>query len=200
MSTGDQDRPSSKVARVIDDYELEGMGEYLESAWTGEDGTRTSLRDLADEFNQSVLGAAIRESGGRATDHDVAASYRVLTGDDVSNADTLRKERELERDGVDVERLRRNFVTHQAIHTYLTDYREAELEERSVDPERKVETLERLEGRTAAVAESTLSSLVDADAVTDREYELFVEVRAVCEECGSDYALVDLIADGGCDC
>lgn len=200
MTKTDGDRPSSKVARVIDDYELEGMGAYLESAWTGEDGERTSLRDLADEFNRAVLGAAIRASGGRATDHDVAASYRVLTGDDVSNADTLRKERELERDGVDVEGLRRNFVTHQAVHTYLTDYREAELEERSVDPARKVETLERLEGRTAAVAESTLSSLVDAGAVNDRDYELFVEVRSVCEECGSDYALVDLIADGGCDC
>lgn len=200
MSEHTDERPSSKVARVIDAYDMEGMGEYLESAWTGEDGSRTSLRDLADEFNRSVLAAAIRESGATATDHDVAASYRVLTGDDVSNADTLRKERELERDGVDVAALRRDFVTHQAVYTYLTEYRDAELEDQAIDPEKKIETLERLEGRTAAVGESTLSSLVEADAVTDRDYELFVEVRAVCEECGSDYALVDLIGAGGCDC
>lgn len=200
MAESANDKPSSKVARVIDTYDLDGMGEYLESAWTGEDGSRTSLRDLANEFNRSVLAAAIRESGATATDHDVAASYRVLTGDDVSNADTLRKERELDRDGVDVATLRRDFVTHQAMHTYLTEYREAELEDRSIDAGKKVETLERLEGRTAAVAESTLSSLIDAEEVTDRDYELFVELRTVCEECGSDYALVDLIGNGGCDC
>lgn len=200
MSESDDDRPASKVARIIEAYDLEGMGASLEASWTGADGPRTSLRDLADEFNRAVLAAAVREAGSTATDHDVEATYRVLTDDSVSGADTMRKERELERDGVDVDALRTDLVTHQAIHTYLTDYREAELESRGVDPERKAETLERLEGRTAAVAESTLSSLIEAEAVTERDYELFVEVRAVCEECGSDYPLVDLIEQGGCDC
>lgn len=192
--------PRSKVARLIDEHGMEGMGEYLESAWTGEDGTRTSLRDLADEFNTSLLAAIIQEAGESMTEYDVETTYHVLTDDEVSNADTLRKERELERAGVSVDDLRESFVTHQAIHTYLTQYREAELEDAAIDPQEKVETLERLEGRTAAVAESTLSSLVDVDEVTERDYELFVEVRTVCEDCGSDYSLIDLITQGGCDC
>lgn len=200
MERADGAKPASKVARVIEAYELEGMGGYLERAWTGEDGTRTSLRDLADEFNRSVLDAAVRAAGGTATEYDIDATYRILTDEDVSSADTLRKERDLERDGVSVDSLRSDFVTHQAIHTFLTEYREAELDDRTVDPGEKIDTLERLEGRTAAVAESTLSSLVDADAVIDRDYELFVEVRTVCEDCGSDYGLVELISNGGCDC
>lgn len=200
MSTNREKRPNSKVARIIDEYELDGMGDTLEREWLGDSGDRTSLRDLADEFNRAVLKAALRTAGSTVSDHDIETTYRILTASDVSQADTLRKERELERTGIDVEALERDFVTHQAIHTYLTEYREAELSDQSPDPDRKIETLERLEGRTTAVSESTLDSLIRTDQVTDREYELFVEVRTVCEECGSDYALVDLIDQGGCDC
>lgn len=200
MSGSEDGEPRSKVGRIIEAYDLDGMGAYLESAWTGTDGSRTSLRDLADEFNRSVLEAAVRDAGGSATEYDIDTAYRILTDEDVSNADTLRKERELARDGISADEIREDFVTHQAIHTFLTEYREAELENQSIDPNKKINTLERLEGRNAAVAESTLSSLVDAGAVTDHEYELFVEVRAVCEDCGSDHTLVDLISRGGCDC
>lgn len=200
MEATDDGRPRSKVARVIDAYDLAGMGESLEAEWTGANGSRTSLRDLADEFNRAVLESAVRAAGSTPTEYDIAATYEILTGDDVSDADVHRKERELERDGVSVEELRKDFVTHQAIHSYLTEYREAELGDRSIDPDEKIETLERLEGRTAAVAESTLDALVDAGVVSERDYELFVDVRTVCAECGDDYPLVDLIDSGGCSC
>lgn len=200
MSSSSDEKPNSKVARVIEEYDLSGWGDRLEREWLGEMGERTSLRDLADTFNRAVLAAALRDVGEAVIEDDVASTYRVLTGDDVSQADTLRKERDLERLGVDVDEVRSNFVTHQAIHTYLTKYREAELADRSPDPENKIDTLERLEGRTAAVAESTLDGLVRSEAVSERNYELFVDVRTVCEDCGTDYALVELIRQGGCDC
>lgn len=196
----DADEPKTKVARVIETHDLDGLGDRLEGAWTGETGERTSLRDLADRFNREVLEARLRSAGESPVEYDVESTYRVLTDEDVSRGDTLRKERELERIGVDVDELRSNFVTHQAVHTYLTDYRGAKLDDRSPDPEQKTETLERLEGRTAAVAESTLDGLVTADEMTDRNYEVFVEVRTVCEDCGTDYSLVDLIRQGGCEC
>ncbi|MEF8780677.1 MAG: hypothetical protein V5A46_08370 [Haloferacaceae archaeon] len=200
MGVDESEVPNCKVARVIAKYDLEGWGERLESRWLGVDGERTSLRDLADEFNRAVLEAALRDAGVVALDYDIESTYRILTDDGVPQADTLRKERELTREGVEVEQLRSDFVTHQAVHTYLRDYRDAELEDESIDPERKVGTLQRLEGRTAAVAQSTLEGLVRAGEVTDRDYELFVEVRVVCEDCGRDYALVDLVREGGCDC
>ncbi|MFB6233907.1 MAG: rod-determining factor RdfA [Halopenitus sp.] len=197
----DGSRPSSKVARVIEEYDLEGYGAELEAAWTGEAGDRTSLRDLADEFNQQVLDAAIRESGGAPVSTEVESTYRTLTSDDVPEADRMRKRRELEREGVDIDAVLNDFVTHQAVHTYLTDYREASLPDRSADVlDRKAETLERLQGRTTAVAESTLETLTEADEVTDREYELFVDVRVVCGDCGTDYSIGDLLRQGGCDC
>ena len=54
---------NTKVARVIRAYDLDGMGANLEAAWTGASGERTSLRDLADEFNEAVLRAALGEAG-----------------------------------------------------------------------------------------------------------------------------------------
>lgn len=199
--TTNEPQPNSKVARVIDEYDLDGMGERLEASWTGDGGERTSLRDLADEFNRSVLEAAIRDSGGAAVSSDVETTYRLLTDDDVSEADRMRKRRELEQDGLDVSRVRNDFVTHQAIHTYLTKYREAELPDRSADRvQRKVETLERLQGRTSVVAESTIEGLANSDDITDREYEVFVDIQVVCSECGTGYAIGELIRQGGCSC
>lgn len=196
----DTQQSDSKVARVIQSYDLDGLGDHLEDEWTGATGERTSLRDLADIFNREVLEAALRSVGESPIQHDIESTYRILTDDDVSSADKLRKERELGRVGIDVEDLRSDFVTHQAIYTYLTDYRDAKLENQSPDPEQKVETLKRLKGRTAAVAKSTLDELISAEEVSERDYMVVVEARTVCEDCGTAYPLVDLIQQKGCDC
>jgi hypothetical protein len=199
--TNSRSHPNSKVSRTIEKYDLGGMGEYLERAWTGEHGDRTSLRDLANEFNRAVLEAALVEATGSTTESDVTSAYRVLTDGDVSRADEMRKRRELEAAGLDVDELRSDFVTHQTIHTYLTEHREATLpEETDAVTERKVAMLERLQGRTAAVTESTLESLVSSDEITGHPYEVLVDVRVICEDCGSDYAVGDLLRQGGCDC
>jgi len=193
-------RPNSKVARVIEQYDLGGMGEQLEVAWTGEHGERTSLRDLADEFNRAVLDAVIRRSDGAVPETDVQSAYQTLTGDDVSSADRMRKQRELESMGVDVDAVQSDFVTHQAIHTYLTEYREAELPDQSSDLDQKAEMLERLRGRTAAVTESTVAAQVSSGELSERDYDVIVDVRVICGDCGTDYAAGELVRQGGCDC
>jgi hypothetical protein len=58
MSTNNN-RPASKVARLIEEYELEGLGADLEARWTGDDNERMSLRDLATFFNQQLLRQAL---------------------------------------------------------------------------------------------------------------------------------------------
>lgn len=194
-------RPASKVARVIEEYGLEGWGATLERRWTGADGERTSLRDLADALNEAILEAALRRADEQVTDPELESTYRALTDDGVSQADRVRTERDLERAGVDVEPLRGDFVTHQAVHTYLTDYREVDLPESAADRvERDVEHLQRLRGRLDAVAESTISALVDRGDLADHDYQVFVDTRVVCEDCGSSYELETLLRRGGCDC
>ncbi len=190
---------NTKVARVIQEYGLDGMGANLEASWTGETGERTSLRDLADEFNEAVLEAALREASVSSLTVDVSSTYRDLRGESGSSA--TRARRRLEREGIDVDELTGDFVTHQAIHTYLTQEREASLPTADDDiADRKVETIERLEGRVSAVAESAISSLANADELDRDDYDVLVDVRAVCPNCGADAPVGELIRQGGCGC
>jgi hypothetical protein len=190
---------NTKVARVIRAYDLDGMGANLEAAWTGVSGERTSLRDLADEFNEAVLRAALGEAGVSSLAVDASSTYDALRGD--SGSSTTRARRRLEREGVDVEALTGDFVTHQAIHTYLTQEREASLPDASDDiADRKVETVEKLQGRVSAVAESALTSLANADELDRGDYDVLVDVRAVCPNCGADAPVGELIRQGGCGC
>ncbi|MFC5278380.1 rod-determining factor RdfA [Halorubrum rubrum] len=192
---------TSKVERTMNEYGLEGLGEELEAAWTGEDGDRTSLRSLAEEFNRTVLGAAMREVDGSVTRSDIESAHRTLTDEEAPPAETLRTRRELERLGVDVDAVREDFVSHQTIHTYLTAEREARPPEEGANRlDERRETIERLAGRTEAVAESAVGALVDAGDLAERPYEVFVDVRVTCGACGTDYRAGELLRRGGCGC
>lgn len=190
---------NTKVARVIRTYGLDEMGAELEAAWTGASGERTSLRDLADEFNVAVLQAALGEVGVSSLSVDPSSTYEALRSDSGSSA--TRARRRLEREGVDVDELTGDFVTHQAIHTYLTQEREASLPAADDDmADRKVETIEKLQGRVSAVAESAITSLANADELDCGDYDVLVDVRAVCPNCGTDAPVGELIRQGGCGC
>ena len=195
----DTDTPRTKVARVIREYGLEGTGKRLEEAWTGVSGERTSLRDLADEFNESVLAVALRDAGSSPLDVEVSGTYESLQSD--SGPESTRARRRLEREGVSPESVERDFVTHQAIHTYLTTERGATLPDHDGDAvNRKIETVEKLQGRIAAVTESAIASLAASGELDRDAYDVLVDVRAVCPECGSDYPAGELFRRGGCDC
>ena len=189
----------TKVARIIDKYGLSGMGAELEAAWTGESGERTSLRDLADEFNKRVLEETLRESGVSALDFEVAGTYEALRHG--SSSEETRARRRLEREDVDVDAILSNFVTHQAVHTYLTKDREATLPERDENAvDRKIETIDKLNSRVAAVTDTAINSLVPDEELDRTSYEVLVDVRIVCSSCGSDHSVGELLRQGGCDC
>jgi len=122
-----------KVARLIDEYNLQGIGEELERLWTADDDRR-SLRSLADLFNRRLLKISLEEAGVTSLDGEVENAYRLLDDDDVSGADRTRARRRLEREGVDVDTLQEDFVTYQAVRTYLKNYRGAEYNPRRDGP------------------------------------------------------------------
>ncbi len=203
MSTDSNTKISSKVQRVIDDYGLEGLGDTLISYWIGETDQQYSLRQLADVFNQEVLRAALADSGVSTLDGEVENTYRLLTSDDVSSGVRTETKNSLERDGLDVERLKRDFVSHQAVHTYLTKYRGVDYPSQDDDSlrlEKGAETIQRLRSRTAAVTESTLENLRNADQITLGDFELFADLRVVCNTCGKSLSVDELLQEGGCDC
>jgi hypothetical protein len=193
--------PRGKVERVIEAYDLGGLGDELERRWTGARGDRESLRSLADRFNRAVLRTALDEAGASPLDGEVENTYRLLRGDDVSPGMRTEVRRQLEREGVDLDSVEADFVSHQAIHTYLRDHRGAELEpEEESRVEKEAETIRRLQGRVSVVTESGLKRLKNVGDITLGDFDVLTDVQVYCSDCGSQYEAVELVERGGCDC
>ncbi|QKY21784.1 hypothetical protein B4589_015270 (plasmid) [Halolamina sp. CBA1230] len=190
-----------KVVQLIEEHELDGIGDRLERRWTADGDERMSLRDLADEFNRELLRTAMAEAGMQLLDGEVDNTYRLLTGGDVSGADRTRTERQLRREGVDVDRLQEEFVTYQAIRTFLKGHRGASYDADAGDrAESGKEQIGRLKGRVRTVTDSKLEQLRRNDEIELGEFRTLVEVNALCEDCGSQYDVETLLDRGGCDC
>ncbi|WP_435157571.1 rod-determining factor RdfA [Haladaptatus sp. DFWS20] len=204
MSQDNSRKKTSKVDRVIRKYELGDMGETLEDYWTGEAEEQHSLRDLADFFNQAVLEAELDRINTTPLEGEVENIYRLLSDETVSSGIRTEAENSLARDGIDVEQLKKDFVSHQAVYTYLTKYREVSHESKMDDTQTRVEkgaeTIRRLQNRTVAVAETTLTNLRNTDRIELADFDVINDVRVVCNECGQSNSIDDLLEKGGCDC
>jgi len=193
----------SKVARLIAQYDMGDIGAELEQKWTAEGGERRSLRALADEFNQRLTRKALEAAGVRTVNGEVENVYRVLTDEDASSADRTRLTRRLKRDGVDVDGLTTDFVSYQAIRTYLHNHRNASYDGDTGTEdqrERANETIQRLQARTTAVAETKLDQLRDTEEFTLGEFRIINDVRVVCTDCNNRYVAGDLLTGNGCGC
>lgn len=199
------DRPGSgrgrrsKVARLIEEYELEGLGAELEQLWTA-DENRQSLRELATYFNQTLLERSLEDADVRPLDGEVENIYRLLS-DGAEGADRTRIRRRLERDGVDVDALETDFVTYQAIRTYLMKHRGAEYTPDETDPlEREISNIQQLRGRVDSVTEGKLEQLSAGGQLDIGEFRTMVDVRVYCEDCNSQFDVIELLERGHCNC
>jgi hypothetical protein len=191
-----------KVERLLEEYELAELGNALERAWTATDpDERASLRDLATRFNERLLEAVLRDAGDAVLEGEIENTYHLLAGDPVSSGDRRRAERRLERQGIDIDALRSDFVSYQAIRTYLKEHRGAEQETDEVNRRQKaVETVRRLRTRLVTVAEDRLESLQSAGEISLGESRIILDLRVVCEDCGTQQSFTTLIEEGGCEC
>ncbi|WP_136687380.1 rod-determining factor RdfA [Halorhabdus amylolytica] len=202
MSETTTDRPSSKVARVIEKYGLDGMGAELEARWTAEGDDRLSLRDLADLLNRRILEQALIEAGMSTLENDVETIYHNLTADDVSTGVETDTRNRLQRNGVDVETVESNFVTYQAVRSYLKEWRGAEYEGISDTEkiEKDVEVIQRLQTRALSIAETRIENLDETSRIEADDVEVFLDMQVLCSDCGSQYEVTEFLERGGCDC
>jgi hypothetical protein len=201
MTNRQDERPDNKVERVVREYGLGDLGRELERRWTGEGRERQSLRDLADFFNRRVLESAMDEAGVVTLQGELENIYDLLTGDDVTEGARTQARNRLEREGIDVDDLQSDFVSHYAVHTYLRDYRNAEYEADEVDQrEKSVETIQRLTSRLNAVTRRNVENLRSTDRLDIGPVDVLADVQVVCQECGRQEDPIDLIERGGCRC
>ena len=195
------DEPRYKVQKVIQQYDLNSMGTELESRWLGEGTESSSLRDLAAYFNCEVLKSALNDTERPQFNGGVKNIYRLLTDDNVSRGEQIRVQKSLEREDINVERLTDDFVTHQAIHTYLTKGRDVEKSESTGDRLKSArKTIHRLRSRLIAVSETTLSNLRETNVITLGSFDVFVNISVHCTDCGSHMSISELFNNHGCEC
>lgn len=195
--------PDPKVVRLIDSYGLNGLGDELERRWTDSE-ERASLRELAHDVNIRLLEHALDDADVTLLEGELENLYHLLTDDEVSRGARSEARSRLERDGIDVDDLRADFVSRQALHTYLTKHREASPPDSSSTErdhrERRIQSIQRLRSRLEVVTRSILTDLVTADRLTLGDFSVVVSVRVHCADCDTQTPVESLLERGGCDC
>jgi hypothetical protein len=202
MTENADHRPSNKVARLIEEHDLDGLGNELESSWTAEGDERMSLRALADVFNKRVLEAVLLNAGMGTVETDLDTIYRRLTTDKVSSGVRTETRNRLKRNDIDVAELEQDFVSYQAIRSYLVEWREASYDESSDEEkiEKDLETIQRLLTRTESVAADRIEKLGDTGRIDIDDFEIFLNMQVLCQGCGNQYDVATLLNQGGCEC
>lgn len=191
-----------KVGEVISRYDLEDFHGELADRWLGDGREAQSLRELAADLNVAVLREAMKSANLQPLDGEVENAYRLLTADEVSSGMRTAKRNELERADIDVDSVEDDFVTHQAVYTYLTEVLDVSKQKQNdVDPvEKHSERINRLRSRTEAVATNSIESLVGNNALDVDDPEVSVTIQVYCHQCNRQYPLSSLMEQGGCDC
>jgi hypothetical protein len=207
-STSDSDREkgqtfhsNSKLSRLIDEYALNELGERIEGYWLDETDDRYSLRELAEYVNQQLLRTVMSNTEMNPLDGEVENIYRLLTDDDISTGTRTQARRRLERAGVDVDQLEADFISRQAVHTYLTNVRDVSYTTDESDPvDREATNIRRLKRRLSTITNGKLEQLREADHITLGEFNVLLDLRVLCEDCGTQYQLSDLLDTRTCEC
>jgi hypothetical protein len=195
--------PQPKVVRLINKYNLDDLGAELEHRWT-DSKDRASLRQLAYEVNLQLLENALAEAGESSLDGELENLYHLLTDDDRSSGAQIQARNTLEQHGIDVDALTEDFVSHQAIYTYLRNYRSVDPPDETSTPQEQMDqrlnTIQRLKARLTSVTDNALTEFVNTNLLTLGEFKVLVTIRVQCTDCNTRLSISDLFANGGCEC
>lgn len=197
----DQRQKKGKVGRLIHEYGIEGVGDELERAWTADHDRRKSLRELADQFNQKLLRQEIIKSGEKPIAGEVEALYEGLTGDDTRSADQTRLRRRLRQKEVDIEKLENDFVSYQAIRTYLVKYRGVTYKPTKTNKINETrDTANQLRNKLSSVLVGRLDRLNATGDIDTGSLSVAVDIRVTCEQCGAQLTMDELLECQTCNC
>jgi hypothetical protein len=185
-----------KVGRAIDSYDLfEFDAELRTRRQRG-----GSLRDLATFANTRILERALTTADADVVG-DPETLYHILTDDEIRQSRRTEVESKLETQGVDLDRLRRDFVSHTTMRQHLQGCLDIDTSrDQHVDPDAERGTIEWSRARSEQVIEESLSRLHNAGDLETGPLEVTHSVRVTCDVCGESYRLHELLDTGRCAC
>jgi hypothetical protein len=132
--------------------------------------------------------------------YDIERVHRLLTDDKVSTGARTRIRGRLKQDGIDVEQLESDFVSHLAVRTYLQHHDATRAESDINQVMKEAQRIQRLRSRTTTVTESKLKQLRATDRILIGDFRILTEIQAFCEECETGYDIDELLSQGSCTC
>lgn len=194
-----------KIGRGIQKYDCSDLNDRLVEAYTINDA---SLRDLERVVNESFIRAVLDDLDDRdfrRLNDTVTTTpgelLDVLTGDDRS--ERARTETILEQAGVDVEALRRDFVSYRTVKKHLNQCLDVDTSRKAPEPVSRtdaLDTIEWAETRCERVVDRTIDRLqATHDEILESNTSVSVSTRVTCSDCGVTKPVTAYITDG-CGC
>ncbi|MDF9748486.1 rod-determining factor RdfA [Natrinema salsiterrestre] len=191
-----------KLGRVSEKYGFTNLDETLIKSWTGDDDEQRSTRELATYVNQKILETALTNADIPPREGEIENTYRLLTSDDVTSGTRVQTRNELQRDGVPVDQVESDFVSHQTVYNHLTKCLDTSIETPSDEErlEKSTQELSALQNRTAAVTSDRVDRLDQSGILEIGEFNVNVSVKVTCEDCFQEYTVRELFQQRSCDC
>lgn len=192
-----------KIGRLIREYELADLDTQLEQRWTATTGESSSLRELQREINRQLVRVTLTNVGMPPIDGEAENYRRILRSEDVNESRRIDARRRLENESIDVDKLTADFISHQTVYNHLQDCRDVSRPDDDSHEGQLSRIRSRIFGlqkRTELVTEQGLSQLAGSDLATPGEYDVIVDIQAVCEDCGRSHDIETLLSETGCQC
>lgn len=187
-----------KLGTVSTEYELPNVDARLVEEWQ----SGTSVRGLTRTLNEEIIGAELAAESVSHVKWSRSPVYEALHTDELSEAEEIEIRRELDRVGVDVQKLSSDLVSHQTVYRHLTQCLDASKGDDQTPEERREkakDTVYALQQRTELVTETTVETLRSAGVADLGDVEVLVDLQVVCDTCGRSMDFERAITEG-CDC
>lgn len=187
-----------KVCRVLADRGLGHYDERLLSEWRGDGTDRKGYRRLARWLNVTLLGREMDRAGIPTLGGEAESRYDRLRGEGTEAEEMAAL---LRRGGVDVERLRSDFVSYGVIRTHVLDCLDAEYDPGTpAEWETDAIDVARDHGRRK-ISEAVGSLVRKGDLEAGGAVSVDLSVSLECEACGTRVELPEALARGAvCGC
>jgi hypothetical protein len=186
-----------KVCRVLDERGMERYEDQLVDQWQAESPERKGYRQLAEWLNITVLRREMDRAGLSTLGQEAASKYERLRSADESVAEEVAAG--LSSAGIEVERLRDDFVSYGVVRTHLQDCLDLEYTAESGDWE--AETIEMARDYATKKVSEAVRSLSNKGGLEGGELEVDVSVAIECGTCHASVPVDRAVRRGYiCDC
>lgn len=197
MGSSEQGR-KPKIERISEKYGIDDLGHELEERWLASGDDHMSLRELADYVNVKILKSTVNNEWPRP--QEFSHIYSVLTSNDISPEKFEELRKNLTMLGIDVDDIKADFVSHQAVHSYLRNYRNVEYEREQRSIEEDLETVHRIRSQLINITGSIIKKHRLKNDFNGDTYDINVDIQIHCKECDYSSSVEQYLENKGCEC